>query len=83
MTRNKLLERTKPAKAKRRAVLRWQVFRGPLWCGDVVILEPPPDADLSTFDYLYDGVTPGGDTIGPFQSRGAAAMAIGARAVSR
>ena len=81
MTGNKLLERTKPSKAptKLRAVLRWQVFSGQRWCGDVVILEPPPDADLSVFDYLYDGVMPNGDTVGPFHRRGDAAMAIAAQ----
>ena len=85
IAQNRLLEQTKTFKAptKRRAVLRWNVFCGQHWCGDVVIMEPPPDADLSVFDYLYDAITPGGDTIGPFHSRGAAAVAIGAKAVAR
>lgn len=84
MIENKLLTRPKSSKSvRRRAVLRWQVFCGQQWCGDVVIFEAPTNADLSKHDFLYDGITPGGDTVGPFESRGAAAMAIGAKAVSR
>jgi hypothetical protein len=64
-----------------RAVLRWPVFCDQKWCGDVVIFEAPASADLSTHDFLYDGVTPDGKAIGPFRKRGDAAVAIAARAV--
>lgn len=81
MTGNRLLERTKSLKApiERRAVLRWQVFCGQRWCGEVVIFEAPASADLDAYDFLYDGVMPNGDTVGPFHRRGDAAMAIAAR----
>ncbi len=84
MIENKLLARPKSSKSvRRRAVLRWQVFCGQQWCGDVVIFEAPASADLDEHDFLYDGVMPNGDTVGPFHRRGDAAMAIAARAVSR
>jgi hypothetical protein len=77
MIENKLLDGPKAAKPiKRRAVFRWQVFCGARWCGDVVMFEAPPFVDPLDHDFAYDGITAGGDKIGPFEKRGDAAVAI-------
>ena len=77
---NRLIAAPKRPKPKSAIRYAWPAFRGGMHLGKVIVLEERSSCLEVT---PYDAITATGEQLGGFETRAEAAMAIGARAVSR